>query len=84
MHLCIRGFFSKLTCFLLLFLTCCTNNPSADLSIFKMSIKNEPPTLDGTLATDSVSFTILTNLMEGLMQYDADLNPIPALSLIHI
>ena len=80
MHLCTHGFFSKLTCFLLLFLYGCSNNPTADLSIFRMSIKNEPPTLDGTLATDSVSFTILTNLMEGLTQYDADLNPIPAVA----
>jgi oligopeptide transport system substrate-binding protein len=80
MHLYIRGFLSKLTCVFLLFLSGCSNNPSADLSIFRMSIKNEPPTLDGTLATDSVSFAILTNLMEGLTQYDADLNPIPAVA----
>ena len=54
--------------------------PSADPSTFRMTIKNEPPTLDGSLATDSVSFTILTNLMEGLTQYDAELNPIPAIA----
>ena len=58
----------------------CTKMPSADPSIFRMTIKNEPPTLDGSLATDSVSFTILTNLMEGLTQYDAELNPIPAIA----
>ena len=54
--------------------------PSVDPSTFRMTIKNEPPTLDGSLATDSVSFTILTNLMEGLTQYDAELNPIPAIA----
>ena len=80
MHFCIRGIFSKLTYFLLLVLSGCSNNPSADPSIFRMSIKTEPPTLDGTLATDSVSVTILANLMEGLTQYDADLNPIPAVA----
>ena len=80
MHFCIREFFSKLTYFLLLALYGCSNNPSADSSIFRMSIKTEPPTLDGTLATDSVSVTILANLMEGLTQYDADLNPIPAVA----
>ena len=80
MHFCTRGFLLKLTCFLLLFLSGCSNNPSADSSIFRMSIKTEPPTLDGTLATDSVSVSMITNLMEGLTQYDADLNPIPAVA----
>ena len=65
---------------LLLLLSGCSQSPPADLSIFRMTIKNEPPSLDGTLATDSVSFTILTNLMEGLTQYDAELNPIPAVA----
>ncbi len=58
----------------------CSKIPSGDPSTFRMTIKNEPPTLDGSLATDSVSFTILTNLMEGLTQYDAELNPIPAIA----
>jgi len=45
-----------------------------------MAITAEPPTLDWTLATDSVSVTILTNLMEGLTQYNADLEPQPAVA----
>jgi len=65
---------------ILLVLSSCTENPTEDPSAFRMTIKNEPPTLDATLATDTVSFTILTNLMEGLTQYDADLNPIPAIA----
>ena len=82
MLICVPKMFSKLTyTFILTFvLSGCTNQPVMDSSIFRMAIKNEPPTLDGTLATDSVSFTILTNLMEGLTQYDADLNPIPAIA----
>ena len=82
MPIWIPQMFSKLiyTCILTIALSGCTNNPYSDPSIFRMTIKNEPPTLDGTLATDSVSFTILTNLMEGLTQYDADLNPIPAIA----
>jgi oligopeptide transport system substrate-binding protein len=36
--------------------------------------------LDWALATDSISFTILTNLMEGLTQYDSELNPKPAIA----
>ncbi|MEK9627493.1 MAG: peptide ABC transporter substrate-binding protein [Nitrospinota bacterium] len=66
---------------LLVILSGCSKGPtSADSSTFRMTIKNEPPALDASLATDSVSFTILTNLMEGLTQYDADLNPIPAIA----
>jgi oligopeptide transport system substrate-binding protein len=47
---------------------------------FRMSVKAEPPTLDWTLATDSISVNLLTNLMEGLTQYNADLEPIPAVA----
>ena len=63
-----------------LVLTCCSPPASTDHSVFRMSIRNEPPTLDWALATDSISFTILTNLMEGLTQYDAELNPKPAVA----
>lgn len=65
--------------FLLIF-SGCSNSLPGNPSVFRMAIKNEPPTLDATLATDSISFTILTNLMEGLTQYDADLNPVPAIA----
>ena len=63
-----------------LFITGCSPSASKDESVFRMSIKNEPPTLDWTLATDSVSFTILTNIMEGLTQYDSELNAKPAIA----
>ncbi|MBI3812446.1 MAG: peptide ABC transporter substrate-binding protein [Nitrospirae bacterium] len=43
-----------------------------------MTLSNEPPTLDWNLATDSVSFTVLINLMEGLTEYDEQLRPRPA------
>ena len=45
-----------------------------------MPISNEPPTLDWSLATDSVSFDILTNIMEGLTQYNSNMEPIPAIA----
>ncbi len=61
-------------------LTGCSPSSPTDESVFRMSIKNEPPTLDLTLATDSVSFTILTNIMEGLTQYDSELNAQPAIA----
>ena len=48
--------------------------------VFRMTLSNEPPTLDWNLATDSVSFTVLINLMEGLTEYDEDLRPRPAVA----
>ncbi len=58
----------------------CSPSAPTDPSVFRMSIKTEPPTLDWTLATDSVSIIILTNIMEGLTQYDTELNPQPAIA----
>ena len=48
--------------------------------VFRMVIASEPPTLDWSLATDNVSFHVITNIMEGLTQYDDDLNPVPAVA----
>ncbi len=50
------------------------------LEEFRFQITADPPSLDWSLATDHVSADILFNLMEGLIQYDEDLNPIPALA----
>lgn len=44
------------------------------LTSFRMALNDEPPTLDWNLATDGVSFLVITNLMEGLTEYDQDLN----------
>jgi oligopeptide transport system substrate-binding protein len=53
-------------------------SPDPGVRSFRMTLSNEPPTLDWSLATDSVSFMVITNLMEGLAEYDADLHPRPA------
>ncbi len=52
----------------------------SDVPTFRMTLSNEPPTLDWNLATDSVSFTVLINLMEGLTEYDEQLRPRPAVA----
>src|SRR4030066_1677490 len=44
---------------------------------FRMTVSSEPPTLDWSLATDSISIRIIENIMEGLTQFDQDLNPVP-------
>ena len=42
-----------------------------------MTVSSEPPTLDWSLATDSISIRVIENIMEGLTQFDQDLNPVP-------
>ena len=58
----------------------CSGKKPDNGQVFRMPISNEPPTLDWSLATDSVSFDILTNIMEGLTQYDSNMEPIPAIA----
>jgi len=45
-----------------------------------MAVSSEPPTLDWSLATDSISIRIIDNLMEGLTQFDPELIPRPAVA----
>ncbi len=66
---------------LFLFGGCGGSPDSADSSrILRLALGSEPPTLDWSLATDNVSFDVLTNIMEGLTQYDDDLKPVPAIA----
>ena len=58
----------------------CSGEKIDNGQVFRMPISNEPPTLDWSLATDSVSFDILTNIMEGLTQYDSNMEPVPAIA----
>lgn len=43
----------------------------AATNTISISLAQEPPQLDSTRATDSVSIKILTHVMEGLLRYDA-------------
>ena len=63
-----------------LLIVACSNDKFNTGQFFRIPISNEPPTLDWTLATDSVSFVILTNIMEGLTQYNSNMEPIPAIA----
>lgn len=47
---------------------------------FRMAVSSEPPTLDWSLATDSISIRVIENIMEGLTQFDDNLNPVPAVA----
>src|SRR3972149_5587885 len=59
---------------------CTPVNRDKDANVFRMAVSSEPPTLDWNLATDSISIRIIDNIMEGLTQYDDNLNPIPAIA----
>ena len=57
-----------------------STSPPDPEQVFRMALRAEPPTLDLSLATDNVSFDVLTNIMEGLTQYNSKLEPLPAVA----
>jgi len=65
---------------MLLFWGCGSPESTDPSRTLRLALSSEPPTLDWSLATDNVSFDVLTNIMEGLTQYDDNLNPIPAIA----
>ena len=52
----------------------------ADEQVLNIDLTNEPPTLDPTQATDSVSITVLKAITRPLVYYDKDLNVVPELA----
>ncbi len=64
--------------FILFFILSCAAPTNKRADEIHISLPTEPPTLDWNKATDNVSYQILNQLMEGLTQYDNQLNPIPA------
>src|SRR5712691_10609250 len=46
----------------------------------EINIGSEPPTLDWSLATDSTSYTIILNLMDGLTRFGKNMRPEPDLA----
>ncbi len=47
---------------------------------YRINLHGEPPTLDPNLAQDSASIAVLNALQRGLVYYDKDLNPAPAVA----
>jgi oligopeptide transport system substrate-binding protein len=47
---------------------------------FRVNLGTEPPSLDWSLATDHVSFNVITNLMVGLTEFDKHLKPAPVIA----
>ncbi len=76
-------------CLLLILITVfyysCQSSDNKDKSIkvkdtLNINIGTEPFSLDWSLATDSTSYTILNNIMDGLTRFNADYKPEPALA----
>ncbi|SFS63803.1 peptide ABC transporter substrate-binding protein [Marininema halotolerans] len=48
--------------------------------VLRMTTDADPPTLDSSMAMDGDSFTVLNNVMEGLIRLDKDNKPQPAMA----
>ena len=72
-------FLKKLFIIALIFIACVKPSTKCGQA-FRMALSSEPPTLDWNLATDSVSFRVISQVMEGLARYDDKLNPSPAVA----
>ncbi len=58
-----------------------TSEDIAKKDTLNINIGSEPPSLDWSLATDSTSYLILNNIMEGLTRFGDDYKVEPALAL---
>lgn len=75
--------FFALTLVLSLLLSACNfgnGNGVQDKTTLVMTTKGEPPNLDSATSTDTESFIILGNVMEGLYRYDASDKAVPAIA----
>ncbi len=70
----VRVLFAFMACMVLIG---CGGVPDDRASTLRINLGNEPPTLDWSLATDSTSFVVIMNIMEGLAEFDEGLNPRP-------
>jgi oligopeptide transport system substrate-binding protein len=57
-----------------------SSSASPEKDTLEINIGSEPPTLDWSLATDSNSYTIILNIMDGLTKFGKDLRPEPDLA----
>lgn len=65
---------------LLLLCSCKPSSSTSNESVFRVNLRTEPPSLDWSLATDSVSFDVVANLMVGLTEFDKNLRPAPVIA----
>ncbi len=61
--------------FLFLFIAC---QQAPNSKVLRTTLATEPPTLDWNLATDGISYQVISQLAEGLTQFDLQMNLKPA------
>ena len=61
-------------------LSACKSTPKSGGDSFRVNLGTEPPSLDWSLATDHVSFNVISNLMVGLTEFDKELKPAPVIA----
>ncbi len=78
----IQHFFFIVAAILLLFsIGACQPKPrGGSENVFRVNLGTEPPSLDWSVATDHVSFNVISNLMVGLTEFDQDLKPAPVVA----
>lgn len=67
-------------CGLLALISACQPAPQGNDKHFRVNLGTEPPSLDWSLATDHVSFNVISNLMVGLTEFDKGLKPVPVIA----
>lgn len=76
-----KYFFLLLALITILFPSCYNDKKSTrGKDTLNINIGTEPPSLDWSLSTDSTSYTILNNIMEGLTRFNMEHEPKPALA----
>jgi len=61
-------------------LSACKSTTKSGGDSFRVNVGTEPPSLDWSLATDHVSFNVISNLMVGLTEFDKELKPAPVIA----
>lgn len=59
---------------------CKSSSQSGGENHLRVNLGTEPPSLDWSLATDHVSFNVISNLMVGLTEFDKNLKPAPVIA----
>lgn len=72
---------SLLTISLVILVSACKSSPKGGGdNHFRVNLGTEPPSLDWSIATDHVSFNVISNLMVGLTEFDKELKPAPVIA----
>jgi len=65
----------------LISISACRPSPkTGDENHIRVNLGTEPPSLDWSIATDHVSFNVISNLMVGLAEFDKELKPVPVIA----